>query len=174
MADAITCIAHNVVEIYGPHQARYSGTGVYFGVMVKLYTSILSRWPFVYFLKRCLKFRPITKCLDTDIKLLYYRIPSRTSHTFLAPNFSIRFRVRLVRQNKFWTFLKQFLSPRFWRQPTFFPFSFCLLSVINDNSTGNSTILTFQCIRQCCIKLIKWCLPLFGLKNIFYWIKNRF
>ena len=43
----------------------------YFDVMVKLYTTILSRWPFMYYLKRCLKFCPITKYLDIDIKLLY-------------------------------------------------------------------------------------------------------
>ena len=41
----------------------------YFGVMVKLFTTNLSCWPFVYFLRRCLKFHPITKYFD--IKWVY-------------------------------------------------------------------------------------------------------
>ena len=92
---------------------------------------------------------------ETDkVDIWWYHIWSCTSRTFLALNFNDRFRVRLVWQNKFWTFLKQFFSPRFWRQPTFFPLIFGLLSVINDNSTVNLTIVTvLQCIRQCCIKL---------------------
>ena len=103
----------------------------------------------------------------------FYRIRARTSRTFLAPNFSVRFRVRLVRQNNFLTFMKWFFSPRFRRKPTFLPHFFGLLSVINDNSTGNSTIRTLQCFRQCCIKLIKRFLPLFGLKTFFIAFKTK-
>ena len=51
------------------------------------------------------------------IKRLVYHIRSHTTCTVLAPNFSIRFRVRLVWQNNFWT--KRFFSTRFWCQQTF-------------------------------------------------------
>ena len=133
--------------------------------------SIAKQFAFKEFMRVCIKclFKIQYECVNLSSiigsivqdfsAIVYYRsqlsFTTTVYRTFLAPNFSVRFRVRLVRENNFWTFMKWFFSPRFRRKSTFLPRVFGLLSVINDNSTGNSTIHTLQCFRQCCIKLIK-------------------